>query len=167
VILEGKKPRRIAGCDRSEDGLAAARFAFGDRVELFKASCESMPFPDRCFDVVVSALLLNLVANSDRAIKEMLRVLRPGGVAAAYIWDFGVGMQAMRMFWDAAIALNARAAERDQLLRSTETMLPQAEPCREGDFSSTRLPLWALSRGHDNILPGPQRHDEVTVMWPV
>ena len=31
-----------------------------------------------------------------------------------------------------------------------------------GDFRSTRLPLWALSRGHGKILPGPQTHDEVT-----
>jgi len=41
-------------------------------------------------------------------------------------------------------------------------LTPQAEPRREGDFRSTRLPLWALSRGHGKILPGPQSHEEVT-----
>src|SRR6266851_3159152 len=37
----------------------------------------------------------------------------------------------------------------------------QAEPCREGDFRSTRLRLWALIRGHSKILRGPQGHHEV------
>jgi ubiquinone/menaquinone biosynthesis C-methylase UbiE len=91
AILEKKRPKRIVGCDRWEDPLAAARLAFGARVDFVRAPCESMPFPDRDFDAVVSALLLNLLTNPDRAMTEMVRVIRPGGVIAAYVWDFGEG----------------------------------------------------------------------------
>jgi hypothetical protein len=51
----------------------------------------------------------------------MVRVIRPGGVIAAYVWDFGEGMQMMRAFWDAAIAIDARAVERDQAKKFTIT----------------------------------------------
>jgi SAM-dependent methyltransferase len=80
-----------------------------------------MPFPDRDFDAVVSALLFNLLSNPDRAMTEMVRVIRPGGIIAAYVWDFGEGMQMMRTFWDAAIAVDARAIERDQAKKFTIT----------------------------------------------
>lgn len=121
AILEKKRPKRVVGCDRSEDALAAARLAFGARVDFVRAPCESMPFPDRDFDAVASALLLNLLTNPDRAMKEMVRVIRPSGVIAAYVWDFGEGMQMMRTFWDAAIAIDARAVDRDQAKKFTIT----------------------------------------------
>ncbi len=121
AILEKKRPKRVVGCDRSEDGLAAARIAFGARAELVRASCDSMPFPDGDFDAVVSGLLLNLLTHPDRAMTEMVRVIRTGGLIAAYVWDFGDGMQMMRRFWDAAIAIDARAVERDQAKKFTIT----------------------------------------------
>jgi hypothetical protein len=36
----------------------------------------------------------------------MVRVVRPGGVVAAYVWDYAEGMQMMLHFWDAAGALD-------------------------------------------------------------
>jgi ubiquinone/menaquinone biosynthesis C-methylase UbiE len=121
AIIEKKRPKHVVGCDRSKEGLAAARLAFGERVKLVQASCESMPFANRNFGAVVSGLLLNLLIHPDRAMTEMVRVIRPGGVIAAYVWDFGEGMQMMRTFWDAAIAIDARAVERDQAKKFTIT----------------------------------------------
>jgi hypothetical protein len=37
---------------------------------------------------------------------EMTRVTKPGGKVAAYVWDYGRGMEMMRHFWDAAIAVS-------------------------------------------------------------
>ena len=61
-----------------------------------------MPFPDRSFDLVVSALALNFVPDPGRAVAEFARVTASGGVVAAYVWDYAEGMAMMRYFWDAA-----------------------------------------------------------------
>jgi hypothetical protein len=44
----------------------------------------------------------------------MLRVARPGGEVALYVWDYAGKMELMRYFWDAATALDPRAAEMDE-----------------------------------------------------
>ena len=47
----------------------------------------------------------------DRAVAEFARVPAPGGVGAAYVWDYAEGMAMLRLFWDAAVALDPAAAE--------------------------------------------------------
>jgi SAM-dependent methyltransferase len=49
------------------------------------AQSESLPFPDGCFDLVVSQAVLEHVADPGAAAKEMLRVLKPGGELYAEI----------------------------------------------------------------------------------
>ena len=71
------------------------------------------------FDAVVSGLILNFVPEPDGALSEMARVVRLGGVLAAYVWDYAEGMQMMRHFWDAAVALDPRASEMDEGRRFT------------------------------------------------
>ena len=44
----------------------------------------------------------------------MTRVTRPNGVVAAAVWDYGDGMEMLRLFWDEAVALDPAAAERDE-----------------------------------------------------
>jgi hypothetical protein len=44
----------------------------------------------------------------------MARVVRPGGIVAAYVWDYAGNMQLMRHFWDAAIALDPGALDLDE-----------------------------------------------------
>jgi hypothetical protein len=46
--------------------------------------------------------------------REMARVTKPGGRVAAYVWDYAGGMQMVRHFWDAAIAVNPADAKLDQ-----------------------------------------------------
>ena len=43
--------------------------------------------PDNSFDVVVSALVMNFVPDKARAMSEMRRVARPGGLVAACVWN--------------------------------------------------------------------------------
>jgi len=75
-----------------------------------EARAESLPHPDDSFDVAAAQLVLHFVADPEAAASEMRRVLRPGGVAAACVWDFG-GMRALRAFWDAALALDPGAPD--------------------------------------------------------
>jgi ubiquinone/menaquinone biosynthesis C-methylase UbiE len=48
----------------------------------------SLPFADGRFDAVISALALNFVPDPARAVAEFARVCVPGGVVAAYVWDY-------------------------------------------------------------------------------
>ena len=48
-------------------------------VEIVDAPGEALPFPDGAFDVVVSTLVLCTVADQDATLREIRRVLRPGG----------------------------------------------------------------------------------------
>ncbi|MEO6362527.1 MAG: class I SAM-dependent methyltransferase, partial [Caldimonas sp.] len=84
---------------------AAARGPAGGRAHFAVADVGRLPFDDASFDVVASALLVNFVVDRARAMAEMRRVTRTGGLVAAYVWDFaeelspsGPLRQAMRRF---------------------------------------------------------------------
>jgi SAM-dependent methyltransferase len=54
-------------------------------------------------DVVASALVLNFVPDKRKALAEMKRVARAGGIIGYYVWDYpGGGVEFMRAFWNAA-----------------------------------------------------------------
>jgi hypothetical protein len=44
----------------------------------------------------------------------MARVTHPGGVAAAAVWDYGEGMEMLRVFWDEAVALDPASKPKDE-----------------------------------------------------
>lgn len=51
----------------------------GRRVVLLAEAAEALPFPDASFDVAVATLVFCTIADLDRALAELRRVLRPGG----------------------------------------------------------------------------------------
>ena len=115
AILATENPVRVLGIDPSEGYLAAARRGLADLpFEAAVGSAAAIPAADGEFDRVVSALVLNFAPRPDEALAEMRRVTRPGGLVAAYVWDYAEGMQLIRAFWDAAIALDPAAAELDE-----------------------------------------------------
>jgi ubiquinone/menaquinone biosynthesis C-methylase UbiE len=59
---------------------AAARF------RAVTAFADALPFPDDTFDAVMSSFVLQLVPNRFRALREIRRVLRPGGQLAYVTW---------------------------------------------------------------------------------
>ena len=61
--------------------------------------------------------MLNFIPDSEKAVAEMKRVVRPGGAAAAYVWDYAGEMQLMRYFWNAAVALDPNARTLDEAHR--------------------------------------------------
>jgi ubiquinone/menaquinone biosynthesis C-methylase UbiE len=50
-----------------------------------------LPFAHAAYDVAVMALALFFAPDPERGVREMARVLRPGGLAAAYNWDIPAG----------------------------------------------------------------------------
>jgi SAM-dependent methyltransferase len=115
VIVSSASPRSVIGVDPSDAFVAyasdhitspAATFRVGDAREL--------PVGDGSVDAAVSALALNFVPDPARAAAEMTRVTRPGGIVAAYVWDYAGRMDLMRAFWDAAVGLDPSAADLDE-----------------------------------------------------
>ena len=116
-VAECCAPKRLAGIDPSPGFLDYARQRLGGRAELRQADAQALPFRDAEFDRVVSGLVMNFVPGQARAAAEMARVLRPGGEAALYVWDYAGKMEMMRRFWDAAVALDTRAQGLDEAQR--------------------------------------------------
>jgi SAM-dependent methyltransferase len=115
TVLNLADPAQVIGVDTAEGFLAYARTRIVDtRASFHVGDARSLPLPDRRFDAVVGALALNFVPDPDRAAAEFVRVTAPGGLAAAYVWDYAEGMGMMRYFWDAATELSPAAAERDE-----------------------------------------------------
>lgn len=87
----------------------------GVRVEL--GGAEAIPFPADAFDAVLAQLVLHFVADPAQAGHEFHRVVRPGGLAAACVWDFADEMEMLRHFWDAALTVDPRAPDEARVLR--------------------------------------------------
>lgn len=74
---------RIVGIDLSRQMLTQAAEKLGDqlnRVSLIWGPAENLPFPDDVFDVVTCLESLEFMENPEKALEEMVRVLRPGGI---------------------------------------------------------------------------------------
>ncbi len=71
----------VAGLDINPAMLAVARSvsSSGAAIEWHEASAESLPLADGSFDVVLSSLGLQFVPDKASALREMRRVLAPGG----------------------------------------------------------------------------------------
>src|SRR3989441_8818866 len=59
----------------------AAKAGVGARYERLIASVESLPFADGTFDVVTAGFVIRNVGDIPKGLREMRRVLRPGGRA--------------------------------------------------------------------------------------
>jgi SAM-dependent methyltransferase len=115
TILSLAAPREVVGVDPSPAYVAFASERLNDpRVRFEVGDAQALREALASFDAVVSGLVLNFVPEPDKALSEMVRVTRPGGTVAAYVWDYADGMQMMRHFWDAAGALDPRAQELDE-----------------------------------------------------
>jgi SAM-dependent methyltransferase len=88
VIRDGS-PAAVVGIDPSAEQLAYARERAGLATAEFRVGdAQDLPFVDASFDIAVMALVIHFVPDPAKAVTEMARVLRPGGRAAAYVWDY-------------------------------------------------------------------------------
>ncbi|MBW3671313.1 MAG: methyltransferase domain-containing protein [Acidobacteria bacterium] len=76
----------VAGIDPAAGMLEVARQA-APTLEWRQGVAESLPFPDQSFDSVVSQFGLMFFNDRKQALREMLRVLSPGGTLAVAVWD--------------------------------------------------------------------------------
>lgn len=111
AICRRSQPASLVACDPSPEFLAFARKAIAGCPSTFVlADSDHLPRREDGYDLVVSGLVLNFMPQPARALNFMRDRIRPGGVLAAYVWDYAEGMQFLRFFWDEAEALEASAA---------------------------------------------------------
>ncbi|MEI9407513.1 class I SAM-dependent methyltransferase [Mesorhizobium salmacidum] len=115
----------ITAIDFSPVFVEAARRRNTDpRIEIKQADATALPFADNAFDRALALLVLHFVPEAGKAVAEMHRVTRPGGVVAAVVWDHLGGMAGMRMMIDTVAALS----EGGRQLRSRYCFQPMMQP---------------------------------------
>ncbi|HET9439943.1 MAG TPA: methyltransferase domain-containing protein [Longimicrobiales bacterium] len=118
AILQQAQPAGLTGIDRSPDYAAYAGRHLQDARACFAAGdATALPVCDNGFDAVVSGLMLNFVPQPEQAAGEFTSSARPGGIVAAYVWDYADGMQILRHFWDVARSMDEAGALLDEGVR--------------------------------------------------
>jgi demethylmenaquinone methyltransferase/2-methoxy-6-polyprenyl-1,4-benzoquinol methylase len=69
----------VVGVDQSGEMLAVARSRVNEKVELVEARAEALPFEDASFDALTFTYLLRYVDEPAAIMRELARVVRPGG----------------------------------------------------------------------------------------
>jgi SAM-dependent methyltransferase len=108
-------PASVVGCDPAVPFVEYARSRSTDaRVSFVVAGAEALPRRPEGFGSVTSLLALNFFPDAGAAVREMRRRTIEGGAVSACVWDYAGGMQFLRYFWDAAVALDSAAAVFDE-----------------------------------------------------
>jgi SAM-dependent methyltransferase len=81
-----------------DQSAAMVEIALAQGLEVHRAPVESLPFAEGEFEAVVGGFVLNHLARPERAVAEMVRVLRPGGRLALSVWDLPQANPALGLF---------------------------------------------------------------------
>ena len=141
AVLTDAAPMSVMGIDPSAVYVVAAEARLDDRRAAFRVGeAAALPVPDSSVDQVICGLVLNFVPDPLTAVRDMRRVLVPGGLATAYVWDYSDGMQMLRWFWDAAVHEDPAAASLDEGAR-----FPVCQP-ETACGGALPMPGWATCR---------------------
>jgi SAM-dependent methyltransferase len=128
TILDLAAAGHVTGIDRSAEHVAFARERVSDaRAQFEVGDAQSLAIESEAYQAVVSGLVLNFIPDPQRAVTEMIRVVKSAGVVAVYVWDYAGKMQFLRHFWNAAADLDPPARDLDEGRRFP---LCQSEPLR-------------------------------------
>lgn len=115
AICAEANPASVVACDPSQPFIEYARRREVDpRVSFVVAGVGQLPTRPGGFDGVTSQFALNFFPEAELAIHEMRRISAVNGIVSACVWDYAGRMQFLRCFWDAARAVDPRAAELDE-----------------------------------------------------
>ena len=100
ALLRSRAGCNVTGLDQSEEMLSRARerFAGDGGVELVHGEAERLPFGDGEFDALTFTYLLRYVDDPAATLRELARVVKPGGRVASL--EFGVPPSPLaRVLW--------------------------------------------------------------------
>ena len=156
VLAARTNASEIIGIDPSESFIAdARRNTRTERTRFERGDAQVLRFGRATFDQAMALLVMNFIPDPLKAIGEMRRVTRPGGVVSACVWDYDAGMQMLRFFWDEVVAEDPAMAPRD------ERNMPLS---RKGQLGK----LWAdagLADVREGALTIEQRFDSFGDYW--
>jgi demethylmenaquinone methyltransferase/2-methoxy-6-polyprenyl-1,4-benzoquinol methylase len=112
-VARAEPARAIVGVDQSNEMLAAGRervelAGLSDRIELRESRAEALPFGDSEFDALTFTYLLRYVDDVPATLRELVRVVRPGGTVA--MLEFGLPRGAWRPLWELYVRIGLPAA---------------------------------------------------------
>jgi len=92
LLVERCAPAEVQGIDPSDGQLAFARTRLAGRQAQFRqGDAMALPFAVSSFDAAAMALVIVFVPDPAKSIAEMMRVVKPGGTVATYMWDMQGG----------------------------------------------------------------------------
>lgn len=99
VIARDAAPASLDGIDLAEAQLDYARARPGAAMARFhKGDAQALPFAEASFDVTVMGLVIAFLPDPARGLSELVRVTRPGGWVATYMWDLPRGLPLFPLF---------------------------------------------------------------------
>ena len=115
AVEANTKAAEIVGIDPSAGSISyAKKGARTARLRFEVGDGQALPYRDASFDHAMSQFVINFIPDHEKALREMRRVTRPGGFVSSCVWDYGAGMESLRIFWDEAVALEPAAAPKHE-----------------------------------------------------
>ena len=122
TVNKNCSPSLIIGADPLKSSIEAAKLQPENKgVEFQIGDAQNLPFDHAKFDFVISGLMIKFVKDKVRAIREMKRVTRAGGMIALYDWDMDSNMNTTRHFWDAVATIIPERIESPQARKTPMT----------------------------------------------
>lgn len=112
-LVRAAPDRTVVGVDQSPEMLIAGRervahAGLSERIELRQGRAEVLPFGDGEFDAVSFTYLLRYVDDVPATLRELVRVVRPGGTVA--MLEFGLPRGVWRPLWELYVRVGLPAA---------------------------------------------------------
>jgi demethylmenaquinone methyltransferase / 2-methoxy-6-polyprenyl-1,4-benzoquinol methylase len=108
--LLAQKGCTVVALDQSPEMLAEARRRLPPDVKVIQARAEELPFPDAAFDALTFTYLLRYVDDPGAVLRELARVVRPGGTIAGL--EFAVPHGLWRPLWELYVRVGLPGAGR-------------------------------------------------------
>ena len=112
-LVRADASRAVVGVDQSPEMLKAgservAHEGLSERIELREGRAEDLPFADGEFDALTFTYLLRYVDDVPATVRELARVVRPGGTVA--MLEFGLPRGMWRPLWELYVRIGLPAA---------------------------------------------------------
>ena len=109
----------VSAIDPSPSFVAAAAERFPD-VDVRQGTAEALPYADDVFDAALAQLVVHFMSDPVGGIREMARVVRPGAVVAACVWDHADQGGPLSGYWAAVRELDPHARDEADLAGARE-----------------------------------------------